>query len=1160
MCGRNPTTRPVLFVLFLLGIVSMHSHASVPPGSTPGLRAYWNTNARTSDRAGHVDWEQYDLVSQIEQVNFERTRSAFYAGGPTDYFAVRIVGQVDVPADGDWTFNLQSDQSAILLIDGQALVVDDGGHSYRTKSGTRNLTAGLHDFELLYWEGWSDAGLIVQWSGPGTPTEIIPASAFSSPADEPIYDPGGDGLWAYWYHNARHASNAGQIDWANATRVETVQRPSYRKTQGSFTIGGPSDYFAARFIGIINTPDAGIWTFDLGSDQSALLFIDGTPVVTDAGGHSYRWRSGSIDLSEGDHTIEVRYWEGWSDAALHVAWKGPNDSYSQIIPSSAFRPGDGATNPPSGGGLHAYRYDNARHASNVGQVNWADHDSMETVQNIYWPITRGSFFSGGPSDYFANRFIGKITIPRTGTWTLGLGSDQSARVFIDGTRIINDPGGHSYRWKYGSRTLSAGEHDIEIQYWEGWSDSGLVLTWKGPGDAFEQVIPSSALSPNETDPALGTGGDGLRVYWVDSARHASKVGHIDWQNYDRMTYEANIAWEITRGAFTGTTIINDAGESTSEGGVSSDYFGLRAAGLIDIPSDGQWTFGIGSDQSVQLYINGQLVLNDDGGHSYRWRSAKVDLTAGTHEYEIRYWEGWSDAGLIATWTPPGGIEEIIPSSAFSHTATETPYDAGGGGLRAYWTTNARHASNAGQIDYADHNHATTVPNIYWPITRGGFDDDSPTDYFGVRLLAQIDVPADGTWTFSMGSDQSAVLLIDDEQVIADTGGHSYRWKGGSADLTAGKHDIEIRYWEGWSDAGLCLAWRGPGVPTDIIIPRTAFSLQETETPSDPGGGLRAYWTANARHASNAGQIDYAEHSTSTIVENVSWPITRGAFYLDGPTDYFGLRLISEITIPEAGAWTFNLGSDQSGILLIDDQPVVVDTGGHSYRWRGGVIDLAEGTHKFEVRYWEGWSNAGLNVTWKRPGSSYEEIIPASAFNVYDPEPTFDAGEAALTTKWFNNTRGQTIDSMDWSSPTKTTTEPRVSWNITRSAFETGIPADYYGMNITGTLIVPRSGIWTFNLGSDQYARLLIDGRAVVSDTRSHSYRWRGGTIDLEAGEHQLELQYMDGWSNAGLFLSWRGPGDLFEEIIPASAFVPKASRIKIVRWREISGHRTMSSP
>ncbi len=1142
------------FAWLCIGIAPYQAFGS---DSSPGLRAYFVHNLSGVRHLGQIDWAQYDHLTQVDQLNWTSARNqSFYPDGPETDFGARFVGQIDIPAEGVWSFYLGSDDGSSLIIDGEVVIEHPYRQSFRTRTNFVSLSAGKHDIEVLYHQGPGHTGLVLEWDGPGSSgREVVPASAFSYPAQEPSFDAGGDGLWVYWHDNAAHASNVGQIDWTQPDLVETVQKISYRKTRGAFRVGGPSDRFAARFMGVISIDEPGEWQFELGSDQSAILFIDGDPVVVDDSSHSYRWRSGKKTLGIGEYTIEVRYWEGWGDAGLGVAWKSPSASYASIIPASAFRPGTGASNPSSGGGLRVYKHENARHASNVGQVDWSDYDSIDSVQNIYYPKTRGSFETGGPSDYFARRYVGKIEIPRSGTWSIGLGSDQSARVYIDGVAVINDASGHSFRWKYGSKSLSAGFHDIEVQYWEGWSDAGLVLTWQGPGDDFEQVIPSSVLSQNDEDPTLNVGGEGLRVYWVDNARHAQHAGHIDWQNYDRMTFESNIAWEITRNPFAGTTITNDSGVSTSQGGTQSDYFGLRAEGLIQIPFDGEWTFGLGSDQSALLYINGQLVVNDLSGHSFRWRSGTIELEAGLHEFEVRYWEGWSDGGLLVSWTPPSGVEEVIPPSAFTHSEIETPFDSGGGGLRAYWTSNARHAANAGQIDWDRHDLATTTQNIAYRRSRDPFDQSVPSDYYGLRVLGQIDIPASGSWTFGLGSDQSAMLFIDGEPVVVDASGHSYRWKRGSVQLGAGMHDIEVRFWEGWSDAGLHVSWSGPTVPVETVIPRAAYSLRETETPTATGGGLRAYWTENARHASNAGQIDYAEHSSTSIVDNVSWQRSRVPFYTDGPTDYFGVRLISRLTIPEeeGGEWTFSIGSDQSAILLINDEPVIVDTSGHSYRWRSGTISLEPGEHKFEVRYWEGWSDAGLHVTWKGPEDEFEEIIPASAFDAYETDPVFDPGEAALRVQWFNSTRGYTLDSFDWSTPVKTTIEPRVSWNRTSSSFEEGVDADYFGMRITGTLIIPEGGAWVFGVGSDQYARLRINGSSVVDDSSGHSFRFRHGEVFLEPGEHELEILYMEGWSEAGLFLTWQGPSDEFEEVIPASAFKPLPNSVRVVQWREVGG-------
>ncbi|MAO20262.1 MAG: hypothetical protein CMJ35_14920 [Phycisphaerae bacterium] len=1145
---------PMILLALLQSVIAPAAVASSSTSAMPGLRGYFVNGISGAQHIGHIDWTQYDEVVQVDTINWPNAGSqAFYEDGPTSYFGARFVGEIDIPQEGLWSFYLGSDDGSVLLIDGQPVIEQPNMQSFRTRTNFVTLDAGSHEIEVLYMQGYGHTGLVLEWDGPGSDgREVIPASAFSSPAEEPVFETAGDGLWAYWFDNARHAGNVGQIDWNQSDQVETVQKISYPKTSGAFRVDGPSDYFGVRFMGVIEVDEGGEWGFELGSDQSAILFVDGEPVVVDDDGHSYRWRTGTKTLGVGEHTIEVRYWEGYGDAGLAVAWKAPSETYARIIPASAFRPGVGATNPSSAGGLRVYNHDSARHASNVGQVDWGDYDSVGTVQNIYYPKTQGSFEVGDPVDYFAKRYVGQVDIPNTGEWRFGLGSDQSARIYIDGVAVVNDASGHSFRWRHGSKSLTAGLHDIEVHYWEGYGDAGLAVTWQGPNDMFEEVIPSSALSQNEVDPLLNIGGEGLRVYWVDNARHAQNAGQIDWQNYDRMTFESNIAWEITQSAFAGTTITNDDGVSTSEGGTKTDYYGLRAEGLIQIPTEGEWRFGLGSDQSAQLFINGQLLVNDLSGHSFRWRSGSIELEPGLYPFEVRYWEGYGDAGLLVSWTPPGGVEEVIPTSAFSHSEVETPYDAGGGGLRAYWTTNARHAGNAGQIDWDRHDHATTIENIAYRKTQSAFDDQTPSDYFGLRVLGQIDVPASGEWRFGLGSDQSAMLFIDDEPVVVDASGHSYRWRHGTVQLSAGKHDIEVRFWEGYGDAGLHLSWSGPTVPAEILVPRTALSLRETETPTDTGGGLRAYWTTNARHAGNAGQIDYAKHSSSSIVDNVSWQKTQGAFYTDGPSDYFGLRLISRLDIPESGEWTFGLGSDQSAVLLIDDEPVVVDASGHSYRWRTGTITLDEGQHKFEVLYWEGYGDSGLHVSWKGPESMFEEIIPASAFDAYDTDPVYDPGEAALAVDWFSNTRDYTLDSHPWTDPAKQTTESRVSWNKTTGAFTSGVPADYFAARVTATLDVPETGTWTFRVGSDQYARLMIDDSTVVDDSSGHSMRWRSGEIMLEAGEHELVLEFMEGYGDAALYLTWQGPDDDFERVIPASAFV-KQDRVRVVQWREIGG-------
>ena len=67
-------------------------------------------------------------------------------------FGADMTGSLFVSATSSYTFTLNSDDGSELFIDG-SLVVDDGGaHPPLTVSGTATLTAGVHPFELRFFE------------------------------------------------------------------------------------------------------------------------------------------------------------------------------------------------------------------------------------------------------------------------------------------------------------------------------------------------------------------------------------------------------------------------------------------------------------------------------------------------------------------------------------------------------------------------------------------------------------------------------------------------------------------------------------------------------------------------------------------------------------------------------------------------------------------------------------------------------------------------------------------------------------------------------------------------------------------------------------------------------------------------------------------------
>ncbi len=88
-------------------------------------------------------------------------------------YAVHATGFVRIPIAGAYTFGLNSDDGGRIKIDGVAGMTDDSNHGPQDHLGTVTLTAGLHAFDVVMWEGgggdevefYAAPGALTAWSG-----------------------------------------------------------------------------------------------------------------------------------------------------------------------------------------------------------------------------------------------------------------------------------------------------------------------------------------------------------------------------------------------------------------------------------------------------------------------------------------------------------------------------------------------------------------------------------------------------------------------------------------------------------------------------------------------------------------------------------------------------------------------------------------------------------------------------------------------------------------------------------------------------------------------------------------------------------------------------------------------------------------------------------
>lgn len=103
------------------------------------------------------------------------------------------------------------------------------------------------------------------------------------------------------------------------------------------------------------------------------------------------------------------------------------------------------------------------------------------------------------SEDYVLAFSGCIDLPETGLWTFAVGSDDGARLYIDGRRLVDNDGLHDAAMKSGDPVeLKGGRHAVLLTYFQASGGSALFVNWKGPGMAESVAIPAAALTHDPT--------------------------------------------------------------------------------------------------------------------------------------------------------------------------------------------------------------------------------------------------------------------------------------------------------------------------------------------------------------------------------------------------------------------------------------------------------------------------------------------------------------------------------------------------------------------------------------------------------------------------------------------------------------------------------------
>ncbi len=238
----------------------------------------------------------------------------------------------------------------------------------------------------------------------------------------------------------------------------------------------------------------------------------------------------------------------------------------------------------------------------------------------------------------------------------------------------------------------------------------------------------------------------------------------------------------------------------------SPPFVARWEGSLYVSPFGQYAFTLvaSGTASATLTINDEVVLQAMGD------SAEVTrvLASGFHAVVLEYVSGAAPGALRLEWNGPAGSGPIPNANLYR------PLPAARNGLVGYYYANGDWQGTPRLVQRDPFvGPYSALPEPYSIIWRG-----------------KIAAPAAGQYVFGTRSDDGSYVFIDGQMVVNNGGTHGSEYREGVIDLSAGFHDIEVRYSQLGGAREMQLWWRPPGGAQEKIPSEYLFLVEGEALP------------------------------------------------------------------------------------------------------------------------------------------------------------------------------------------------------------------------------------------------------------------------------------------------------------------------------------------
>jgi hypothetical protein len=919
-----------------------------------------------------------------------------------------------------------------------------------------------------------------------------------------------------------------------------------------YIAGTPSSRFEAEFFGNLQIKMPGTYKFCLTSQDGSKLWLNDVELINNDGLHGARQSCATKVMIAGVTRVSAAVFNGnGGHVMITLLYSGPDtgDNMMFIRSENAMTglPNYVSAPEPSNWALRVYASSHElvdipdtfmlQHVGTKLGIRQVEMHSLSQLRE-WVPQT--------PSTNYAWVFYGVVHIQEAGAYTWCSTSAGGSRLLLDGDMIVDNDGLHGARRVCATRTLTAGDHRVDI---EGFQRAGGVFqdaTYSGPdtGDSF-LYIHSKGKGAGDAPPQPAKSEFLMRMYGCPTGHltYTKDLAFLDFKG------EAKIPYIQYNG-------LNDFRKDIKE--TPSSNYEWAIYGNLKIQRAGEYTFCTTSQDGSFLYVDGRMVVNNDGLHGAVQRCGKISLDASTHALYIPGFSHSGGAYMQAKYQGPdtGGVLRYLRSDGATapKKVEQSTWE-----MRMFkspsWGLHSLADANWKYLDYVGEG---TLREVYLPNDQS-FRNVVPAtpgyDYAWV-IYGKVKISSGGKYTFCTTSDDGSRLFVDNERVVDNDGIHGAYHKCGDVELGGGTHAVRVEGFQNGGGAYEHLEYQGPDTIGRLVGIASHMSKDDIEAlpaiPPPSQWKIRIYGTSTPLMVvPDVSQMQYKGEATVSYLYFTGLGDLRSKVP-QTPDSKYAWQAYGKMQIDVTGKYEFCTQSDDGSFLYVGTVKVVDNNGIHGSINKCGTIALNKGFHAVTLIGFQNDGGAYEDVTyrgpdteniWRRPKSVSAEA-PADKqgtkgqYGRWPPHPVW-LMRIFKSPSWdFNRLADvgwRTLDYLGEGLMTGVYLPNEQSFRNVVPA----TPTHDYSWEIYGKIEIVISGQYTFCSTSDDGSRMLVDDNQVLNNDGLHGAQRVCGAVQLSSGMHNVRVEGFQHGGGAYEHAEYQGP-DSNGNLVPMPSYMTQA--------------------